>query len=124
MGKHKLTEKICLCCGRTFMARKADIKKGWGDFCSRSCKNTGKFNPYYKGGQLSNYEYKLRAMKKNPERFLAMQMVQTAVRNGTLVRGRCEVCNLDKVEAHHDDYSKPLAVRWLCRFHHCKEHHG
>lgn len=27
----------------------------------------------------------------------------------------CEVCGGLNVEAHHEDYSKPLEVRWLCR---------
>lgn len=25
-------------CGDNFMARKADVKRGWGKFCSKSCK--------------------------------------------------------------------------------------
>ena len=94
MGKHKTVESICLNCGKPFLARKCEIDKGiGGDFCSRLCKNTGRYNPHYKGGQLSNYEYKLRAMQKNPMRFLAMQMVQSAIRNGTLVRSFCEICH-------------------------------
>lgn len=27
-----------------------------------------------------------------------------------------------KVQAHHDDYSKPLEVRWLCVPHHALHH--
>lgn len=50
-----------------------------------------------------------------------MQEVQTAIRNGTLIRpNRCEICPEVKIEAHHSDYSKPLEVRWLCRYHHNK----
>jgi len=30
----------------------------------------------------------------------------------------CEVCGALDVEMHHDNYAKPLAVRWLCKRHH------
>jgi hypothetical protein len=45
-----------------------------------------------------------------------------AIRSGKLIRKPCEVCAELKVEAHHDDYTKPYDVRWLCGKHH-KEHH-
>lgn len=41
---------------------------------------------------------------------------------GLLIKQPCEVCGIDEVQAHHDDYTKPMDVRWLCDFHH-KEHH-
>lgn len=35
----------------------------------------------------------------------------------------CEVCGKETdVHAHHDDYGKPLEVRWLCRTHHLAAH--
>ena len=45
------------------------------------------------------------------------------MQDGTLTKLPCEICctNID-VQAHHDDYNKPLDVRWLCRKHH-REHH-
>lgn len=60
----------------------------------------------------------------HPEKRLAHQAVQTALRNGSLSRMPCEVCGADnRVHAHHDDYSKPLAVVWLCHSHHMERHH-
>ena len=57
-----------------------------------------------------------------PERRIAHQAVQTALRNKSLVRAQCEVCGIDNTEAHHDDYSKVLNVRWLCHKHHMELH--
>lgn len=59
---------------------------------------------------------------KNKEKYDVHQAVRVAVRLGILIRESCEICNEPKVEAHHDDYSKPLQVRWLCRSHHRKLH--
>ena len=58
----------------------------------------------------------------NPEKGMARRQVRTAVMNGTLARLPCEVCGSIKVEAHHEDYSKPLDVRWLCPPHHAQHH--
>lgn len=49
--------------------------------------------------------------------------VSYAYRVGRLVPGPCEVCgSTGKVDAHHDDYEKPLDVRWFCRTHHSAIH--
>jgi hypothetical protein len=52
----------------------------------------------------------------------ARAAAQKAVRDGVLKRGPCEDCGDPDTEAHHDDYSRPLDVRWLCRRHHSDWH--
>ncbi|MDR6421334.1 hypothetical protein J2801_003622 [Paraburkholderia phenoliruptrix] len=34
----KMVERKCKCCCKSFQARAADVKRGWGLFCSKSCK--------------------------------------------------------------------------------------
>ena len=62
--------------------------------------------------------YKIRSNQKYPERERARQKVYMAVRAGLLIPQLCEKCGARKVEAHHEDYSKPLDVNWLCTKHH------
>ena len=60
----------------------------------------------------------------------AHRKVQYAVRTGVLVRQPCEECGTEpfwwngevRVYAHHDDYDRPLDVRWLCGYCHKKFH--
>lgn len=63
---------------------------------------------------------------KNQNKRAAHVIVGNAIRDGKLLKGKCEVCNCEKVNAHHDDYSKPMDVRWLCDIHHKDWHneHG
>lgn len=50
-------------------------------------------------------------------------ITNTYIKNGWLIRQPCEICKTDiNVEAHHDDYSKPIDVRWLCKLHHAEHH--
>lgn len=41
---------------------------------------------------------------------------------GKLAKMPCEKCGTPDSEKHHDDYEKPLDVRWLCRACHLAEH--
>ena len=59
--------------------------------------------------------------KRNPLKKAASTAVANAIRDGRLTRQPCEACG-DKAQAHHDDYSKPLDVRWLCTKHHAEWH--
>lgn len=68
---------------------------------------------------------RVRALWKNDyERILinARIMVRRAVGSGKLTRGPCEVCGVKPADGHHDDYNKPLEVRWLCSKHHAEWH--
>lgn len=48
--------------------------------------------------------------------------VANHIRRGTLIRQPCEVCGATPAVGHHNDYTKPLEVRWLCRPCHCRLH--
>lgn len=57
-----------------------------------------------------------------PEKESARRRVKWAIDSGALVREPCEVCGSIAVDGHHDDYSRPLEVRWLCKRHHGEVH--
>lgn len=78
----------------------------------------GSDNHFYRGGSLSD----------DP----CHNITERAIERGILVRPDiCENCNKkpteyvngrNGIEAHHDDYNKPLAVRWLCKDCHYEWH--
>ena len=61
-------------------------------------------------------------LKRNPLKRKTHIAVANAIRDGRLVKQPCEICQESKAQAHHDDYSKPLDVRWLCTKHHAEWH--
>ena len=60
--------------------------------------------------------------ERHPLKRVAHQAVQTAIRNGSIVRQPCERCGRPDAHAHHDDYTQPLSVNWLCHSHHMERH--
>jgi hypothetical protein len=48
--------------------------------------------------------------------------VQKAIEEGSLIHEPCEICCSYYAVAHHDDYDRPLDVRWLCHKHHNQFH--
>lgn len=58
---------------------------------------------------------------KLPQRY-ATNLVNRLIALGELERLPCEVCSSLDSHAHHDDYSLPYEVRWLCKPHHMKWH--
>lgn len=57
------------------------------------------------------------------ERANARAYANVYQRRGKLKSQPCEKCGTHlRIEKHHDDYSKPLEVRWICRECHLKEH--
>jgi hypothetical protein len=51
-----------------------------------------------------------------PEKNRARETLQRAVRRGLIARPtNCDMCGRQrKLDAHHEDYSQPLKVEWLC----------
>lgn len=116
--------KRCSRCKRTlpierfYRNRSSSQGDGRDAYCS-NCKSKIQKTP---AAMKASREARARHRQKYPERVIARRRVNDAIPDGRLARGPCEVCGSRKVEAHHDDYSKPLEVRWLCRRHHYDLH--
>ena len=67
-------------------------------------------------------EVQKRHREKYPDRASARAAVSQATRKKTIIREPCVVCGASNSQAHHDDYSKPLEVMWLCPAHHAARH--
>jgi hypothetical protein len=68
-------------------------------------------------------ERRKRYYERHPEKRKAHKAVETALRRGLIKRQPCRICG-SRAMAHHEDYSKPLAVIWLCPKHHRHLHAG
>lgn len=73
-------------------------------------------------GKASIRRTKLKYIEANPAKRACHIAVGNAVRDGRLIKLPCEVCGSQRSSGHHDDYNKPLDVRWLCARHHREWH--
>lgn len=123
MNHRSKVPRICLTCGRDFFAIKSEVNRGYGKYCSRKCAKTGKANPFWGKG----YTQEGKAHPNwhggiTPPQKRAHNILNRAVKKGEIVPQACEECgSTTNVDGHHDDYSKPLEVHWLCRSCHAKK---
>jgi hypothetical protein len=65
------------------------------------------------GGQWHYYSTRGQRAK-----LIARRYINTQIQRGKLKRQPCEVCGCLETQAHHNDYDKPMDIRWLCKEHH------
>ena len=58
---------------------------------------------------------------EHPEKIKARNVLNHAIEAGKMSRQVCSICGKKEAQAHHDDYLKPLEVKWLCIEHHNEE---
>jgi hypothetical protein len=77
----------------------------------------GKSNP-----ELAR-KHKAAYRDRNPGKTEARTALGNAVRDGKVCRLPCEKCgSTHRVHGHHEDYSRPLDVVWLCASCHGRRH--
>lgn len=74
-------------------------------------------------GKAARYRACKAWRERNRIKELAHRAVARALKTGALVRLACERCGDPNTEAHHDDYTKPLDIKWLCDIDHKARHH-
>ena len=85
--------------------------------------NISYYREYDRGrGNRQNSEYHKEYRRRFPNKANASRKVAYHVMKGDLTAKPCEICGAEKTVAHHDDYAKPLDVRWLCQAHHLEWH--
>ena len=136
MEVHIMTEKRCFKCSRVLPISEYYTHPDMSDGHLGKCKDCARADAretrrnrtdYYREYDRQRAKLRKRRDQTNatarrrhkayPEKTAAHNAVTRAIRKGSLARpGQCSNCGVEcKPNAHHDDYSKPLDVRWLCR---------
>ena len=69
------------------------------------------------------YESTKSYRERHPKKYKAHGKIAYEIKVGNLFPEPCEVCfSTHDLHAHHDDYDKPLKIRWLCSKCHNKWH--
>ena len=107
--------------GKCKECTKADVRK-------HRCENDSVREYDRRRGNRQSAEYRRRYKERFPAKSKAQNAVNNAVRDGRLAKPDCcqECGSTFAIHGHHDDYAKPLEVRWLCALCHRRWHseHG
>ena len=112
---------------RSNRAEKIEYYQSYDRLRYRQCdkrKDAAKKSAASDAGVRSRRASYLRMKELEPEKYVARNAVNNAIRAGRLIRAdSCFFCpQTHALHAHHHDYSKPLDVFWLCPKCHGKLH--
>lgn len=112
--------------------RKADVlrvknrerRRRWLDVPENAERAREMSRAWGKAHAAERLEKDRRARALEPEKVRARSRVNRAVRDGRLVKPEaCSRCGAtQRIEAHHEDYSRPLDVTWMCARCHRRVH--
>ena len=74
--------------------------------------------------KINGYHNEKKWKKNNPLKFRVEKKLSKAIKNGKIIRGKCEICGEKNALGHHENYNKSFEVRWLCPLHHKHVHLG
>ena len=128
-------ECVCEWCRAEFTTpfRTNMLPEKYGRFCSANCRAqyaVRQPKPGNRGERSYNYKHGLYAGRKagvivRTDRDRIQDAVRHAVKRGRIVKSAtCKRCgdSPKRMHAHHQDYSKPLEVQWLCGPCHARTH--
>ncbi len=104
---------------------KCRIEKPLDVFCVDNSRKDGRQNyckeckqAWERSNSARRAEEKRVYKERYPERVKARMTVFNRIASGKLIPQPCESCGLGvtetSIQAHHEDYTKPLEVNWLC----------
>jgi hypothetical protein len=109
----------CDYCHKKYKIRKSHYERRKRHFCCRDCYSS------YRAEILPKEEQNAygagHSVEERKRRSAARTIWNHHRRDEHIPSQLCEICG-KKAEAHHDDYGKPLEVRWLCFKHHREWH--
>lgn len=113
-------EKKCSDCLCTKSIDEFYRARGCSDGRQKRCKECQKVyikSLGKKSGACHTSDASARYRERNKTKYLARAAVANAVARGEMIKPlSCEECGIKTlVHGHHDDYSQPLFVRWLCQ---------
>lgn len=85
-------------------------------------RETARNRGYKRAPKDKETAYRKAQREKFDQKYRARNKLNNALRAGKIIKESCSVCSNSDSEAHHEDYSKPLEVIWLCPKHHASRH--
>ena len=106
--------------------RKRGVRKSNCSSCNKPVEETRKGQRYCKSCHAKNMRKNRPKHSELPTEIRlkanARSYVNVYLRRGKIEKKPCEICKDENSQMHHDDYDKPLEVRWFCRKHHLEFH--
>ena len=120
-------EVRCYYCQREGSERPSHFARKKRHFCSMQC--YALYRKHYLPKEEHNCYGKGLPEDQRKLRQWCRSTANHAIRDGVLTRKPCQAWVFGKLgpcgkwaEAHHEDYTQPLKVRWLCFTHHRHQH--